>query len=102
MPYPDKPLFYPPSRQDQVDEYNGVQIPDPTDGSKTRTRTETKLEAQNQVTFSYLNEIPIREQIKQRLTKLWDFEKFGIPFKEGIATFYFKTTVSKIKVYCIP
>jgi prolyl oligopeptidase len=93
MPYPDKPLFYPPSRQvDQVDEYNGVQIPDPYRWLEDPDSDETKawVEAQNQVTFSYLNEIPIREQIKQRLTKLWDFEKFGIPFKEGIRYFYFK------------
>jgi prolyl oligopeptidase len=51
------------------------------------------VEAQNQVTFEYLNEITVREKIKQRLTQLWDYEKFSIPFKEGdraLRYFYFK------------
>jgi prolyl oligopeptidase len=48
------------------------------------------VEAQNKVTFGYLGEIPVREQIKQRLTQLWNYEKYGIPFKEGNRYFYFK------------
>jgi prolyl oligopeptidase len=48
------------------------------------------VEAQNKVTFSYLEEIPAREKIKQRLTKLWDYEKYSVPFKEGERYFYFK------------
>jgi len=64
MPYPDKPLFYPPSRQvDQVDEYNGVQIPDPTDGSKTGLGRNKNLLKPKIKSHSYLNEILIREQI---------------------------------------
>ena len=93
MPYSDKPLVYPSSRQvDQVDDYNGVQVLDPYRWLEDPDSDETKawVEAQNQVTFSYLNEIPVREQIKQRLTQLWDYEKFGIPFKEGDRYFYFK------------
>lgn len=93
MPYSDKPLVYPSNRQvDQVDEYNGVQIPDPYRWLEDPDSGETKawVEAQNQVTFSYLNEIPVRSQIKQRLTQLWDYEKLGIPFKEGVRYFYFK------------
>ncbi len=90
---PDKPLVYPSSHKlDQIDEYNGVQVPDPYRWLEDPDSDETKVwvEAQNEVTFSYLNEIPLREQIKQRLTKLWDFEKYGIPFKEGDRYFYFK------------
>lgn len=93
MPYSDKPLVYPSSRQvDQVDDYNGVQVADPYRWLEDPDSDETKawVEAQNQVTFSYLNEIPVREQIQPRLTQLWDYEKFGIPFKEGGRYFYFK------------
>lgn len=93
MLYPDQPLVYPPSRKvDQVDDYNGVQVPDSYRWLEDPDSDETKgwVEAQNQVTFSYLKEISVREQIKQRLTQLWDYEKFGIPFKEGARYFYFK------------
>ncbi|MDZ7966300.1 MAG: prolyl oligopeptidase family serine peptidase [Nostoc sp. DedSLP03] len=86
-------LIYPTShKSNQVDDYHGTSVADPyrwledPDSEETRTW----IEAQNQVTFGYLNEIPAREKIKQRLTKLWDYEKYGIPFKEGDRYFYFK------------
>jgi prolyl oligopeptidase len=44
--------------------------------------------AQNQLTQSYLAQIPNREAIKARLTKLWNFERFSVPFKEGGRYFY--------------
>ncbi|MEH2000156.1 MAG: prolyl oligopeptidase family serine peptidase [Nostoc sp.] len=82
----EKPLTYPSShKSNQVDNYHGTLVADPyrwledPDSEETRTW----IEAQNQVTFGYLSEIPTREKIKQRLTKLWDYEKYGIPFKEG-------------------
>lgn len=88
-----KPLSYPSShKSNQVDNYHGTSVADPyrwledPDSEETRTW----IEAQNQVTFGYLSEIPAREKIKQRLTKLWDYEKYGIPFKEGERYFYFK------------
>jgi len=106
MSYPDKTLVYPPSRElEQVDDYNGIQVPDPYRWLEDPDSDETKtwVEAQNQVTFSYLNEIPVREQIKQRLTKLWDFEKYGIPFKEGDRYFYFKNDglQNQSVLYCL-
>jgi prolyl oligopeptidase len=66
-----------------ADPYRALEDPD-------TEATKAWVEAQNQVTFSYLNEIPAREKIKQRLTKLWDYEKYGTPFKEGESYFYFK------------
>ncbi len=48
------------------------------------------VEAQNRVTFGYLESIPCREKIKQRLTELWNYEKFGTPFKEGERYFFSK------------
>ncbi|MEH2233460.1 MAG: prolyl oligopeptidase family serine peptidase [Nostoc sp.] len=86
-------LTYPTShKSNQADNYHGTLVADPyrwledPDSEETRTW----IEAQNQVTFGYLSEIPAREKIKQRLTKLWDYEKYGIPFQEGDRYFYFK------------
>lgn len=52
--------------------------------------TKAWVEAQNKVTFGYLNHIPERAWIKERLTKLWNYEKYNAPFKEGGRYFYFK------------
>ncbi|MBO1049911.1 MAG: S9 family peptidase [Dolichospermum sp. DEX182a] len=88
-----QPLTYPTiSKSDQIDNYHGTVVADPYRALEDPDTEETKawVEAQNQVTFSYLNEIPARAKIKQRLTKLWDYEKYGTPFKEGESYFYFK------------
>lgn len=84
---------YPSSRQsDQVDDYHGTKVADPYRWLEDPDSEETKawVEAQNKVTFAYLTEIGAREQIKQRLTQLWNYEKYGIPFKQGNRYFYFK------------
>ncbi|MEG5162639.1 prolyl oligopeptidase family serine peptidase [Microcoleus sp. AT3-A2] len=89
----DRPLSYPTTRKiDQTDDYHGVKVPDPYRWLENPDSEETQawVEAQNAVTFAYLNEIPAREKIKQRLTQLWDYEKYGIPFKEGSRYFYYK------------
>ncbi|MGM3309448.1 prolyl oligopeptidase family serine peptidase [Anabaena sp. WFMT] len=88
-----KPLTYPnTNKSNQVDNYHGTLVADPYRALEDPDSEETRawVEVQNQVTFGYLNEISAREQIKQRLTKLWDYEKYGIPFKEGETYFYFK------------
>ncbi|MGK7874416.1 MAG: prolyl oligopeptidase family protein [Xenococcaceae cyanobacterium] len=93
MQSPNQSLNYPTSRKDdRVDLYHGVEVKDPYRWLEDPDSEETKAwgEAQNQVTFSYLSQISAREQIKQRITKLWNYEKFGIPFKEGNRYFYFK------------
>ncbi|NDJ23425.1 prolyl oligopeptidase family serine peptidase [Nostoc sp. B(2019)] len=86
MPYSEKRLTYPSCRQsNQADNYHGTLVTDPYRWLEDPDSEETKtwIEAQNKVTFAYLSEITAREKIKQRLTKLWDYEKYGIPFKEG-------------------
>jgi prolyl oligopeptidase len=88
-----EPLTYPTTnKSNQVDNYHGISVSDAYRALEDPDSQPTKawVEAQNQVTFAYLNEIPAREKIKQRLTKLWDYEKYGIPFKEGETYFYFK------------
>jgi prolyl oligopeptidase len=86
-----KTFEYPAARKaDQVDDYHGVKIADPyrwledLDSQETRTW----VEAENNLTFSFLSSIPARTSIKDRLTKLWNYEKYGIPFKEGNRYFY--------------
>jgi prolyl oligopeptidase len=88
-----KPLTYPTSRQtDQTDNYHGTVVKDPYRWLENPDSEETKawIKAQNQVTFNYLAQIPARKKIQQRLTKLWDYEKYGIPFKSGKNYFYNK------------
>ncbi len=89
----DRAFSYPTTRKiDQTDDYHGVQVSDPYRWLENPDSEETQawVEAQNAVTFGYLKEIPAREKIKQRLTQLWDYEKYGIPFKEGDRYFYYK------------
>ncbi|MCC3585538.1 prolyl oligopeptidase family serine peptidase [Microcoleus sp. PH2017_30_WIL_O_A] len=89
----DRPLSYPTTRKaEQTDDYHGVQVSDPYRWLEDPDSEETQawVEAQNAVTFGYLSQIPAREKIKQRLTKLWDYEKYGIPFKQGDRYFYYK------------
>ena len=64
--------------------------PTPTAGSKTPTRPRPRawVEAENKITFGYLEAIPARVALKDRLTKLWDYEKFGAPSKHGDRYFY--------------
>ena len=46
------------------------------------------MEAENKLSFAFLEAIPARASIKERLTKLWNYEKYGVPFKEGDRYFY--------------
>ncbi|MEQ8755563.1 MAG: prolyl oligopeptidase family serine peptidase [Coleofasciculus sp. G1-WW12-02] len=93
MPSSHQPLTYPTTRQaDQVDDYHGTKVADPYRWLEDPDSDETKawVEAQNKVTFGYLEDIPQRESLKQRITKVWNYEKYGIPYKEGNRYFYFK------------
>ncbi len=84
---------YPATRKgEQVDNYHGTEVADPYRWLENPDSTETKawVEAQNKVTFNFLNQIPARDDIKKRLTKLWDYEKYGVPYQEGDRYFYFK------------
>ncbi|MDJ0581069.1 prolyl oligopeptidase family serine peptidase [Crocosphaera sp.] len=79
-------------QQDVIDIYHGVEIKDPYRWLENPDSEETKtwISAQNKLTFDYLSTISAREKIKERLTKLWDYEKYGIPFKKADRYFYFK------------
>jgi prolyl oligopeptidase len=86
-----KPLTYPAARKgDQVDDYHGVKVADPYRWLEDLDSEETRnwVESENKLTESFLNEIPARAKIKDRLTKLWNYERFGVPFREGKNYFY--------------
>ncbi len=73
-----------------VDDYHGTKVADPYRWLEDADSAETKawVEAENKVSFAYLNTIPERAQIKERLTKLWNYEKFGAPARHGHRYFY--------------
>ncbi len=52
--------------------------------------TEAWVKAQNEVTYGYLDKISYRNQLKDRLTSLWNYEKIGSPYTEGAYTYYSK------------
>ncbi|TVZ56350.1 prolyl oligopeptidase [Lutibacter sp. Hel_I_33_5] len=52
--------------------------------------TEAWVKAENEVTFNYLDKIPYRSQLKDRLEQLWNYEKVGTPFIEGDYTYFYK------------
>ena len=82
---------YPVARKsDQVDDYHGVKVADPYRWLEDLDSAETRqwVEAENNLTFAFLNAIPQRAAIRERLTKLWNYEKYGVPFKEGNRYFY--------------
>jgi prolyl oligopeptidase len=76
----------------QTDDYHGVKVADPYRWLEDDNSAETKawVEAQNKVTFDYLNQIPERATLKKRLTELWNYEKYSAPFRKGNKYFYYK------------
>ncbi len=78
---------------DHVDELHGVKVSDPyrwlEDDVRQSKDVAAWVEAKNKETSGYLSTIPERESIKKRLTELWDFERFNVPFKQGGRYYYF-------------
>ncbi|MDB5344143.1 MAG: f1pep1 [Schlesneria sp.] len=88
-------MTYPNSKKiDHVDELHGVKVPDPyrwlEDDVRESKEVAAWVEAENKVTFAYLESIPQRETIRKRLTELWNYEKFSAPSKSGGRYFFLK------------
>jgi len=86
-------MDYPVTRKvDQVDNYHGTEVADPYRWLEDTDSPETHawIEAQNQVTFAYLESIPEREMYRERLKALWNYPRHGSPFLRGERTFFFK------------
>ena len=75
-----------------VDDYHGTPVADPYRWLEDTESEETAewVAAENEVTFAYLEAISERDAIRQRLTELWDYERYGVPFREGDRYFFFK------------
>ncbi|HYO25694.1 MAG TPA: S9 family peptidase, partial [Lacipirellulaceae bacterium] len=88
-------MSYPQTRRvDQVDLYHGHQVADPYRWLEADARTSPEvadwIAAQNQVTRRFLDSIAQREQFRQRLADLWNYQRFSAPWKMGERYFYLK------------
>src|SRR5438874_4705101 len=82
----EEPLKYPRTRRvDQVDDYHGTRVADPYRWLEQDVRKSKEVAdwvaAQNAATNAYLAAIPGRDRIRKRLTELWDYARYGVPFK---------------------
>jgi prolyl oligopeptidase len=88
---PLAPLEVPVTRTvDHEDDYHGTRVSDPYRWLEDADDPEVRawVETQNRSTFGWLEKVPEREALRARLTDLWDFERFGVPRKEGGRLFY--------------
>jgi prolyl oligopeptidase len=86
-------LQYPVTRTvDHVDVYHGVTVPDPYRWLEDDNSPETKawVEAQNKVTFAYLDKIPYRKALTERLKSLYNYAKYSAPSRKGDYFFFRK------------
>lgn len=89
-----KAIQYPDTRRDKSvsDNYFGTDVGDPYRWLEDDNSDETAewVKAQNKLTFAYLENIPQRNAIKERLTEIWDYEKVSAPFKRGEKYYFYK------------
>ena len=86
-------LTYPTTKKvEQIDDLHGTKVADPyrwlEDDVRESKDVADWVEAQNKVTFGYLEQIPERSYINKRITELWNFEKFSAPSKHGGRYYY--------------
>jgi prolyl oligopeptidase len=85
-------LKYPDTKKENVtDDYNGVRVEDPYRWLEDDNSAQTKewVQEQNKVTFDYLSKIPYREKVRKRIEEIWNYPKYGAPFRKG--DFYYFT-----------
>jgi len=90
---PNNKLDYPVTEKGTVgDNYFGTEVADPYRWLEDDLSEETAqwVEAQNEVTFNYLDQIPFRDKIKKQLEKSWNYEKIGSPTKHGDYYYFYK------------
>jgi prolyl oligopeptidase len=88
-----EPFAYPETmKTETIDTYFGTEINDPYRWLEDDKSTETAswVKEENKLTFDYLSKIPFRNKIKERMEKLWNYEKISAPFKEGDYTYFYK------------
>jgi len=77
---------------DQVDDYFGTQVADPYRWLEDDQAEDVKawVQRQNELTFSYLENIPFRQKIRQRLNEVYDYPRYSAPFRAGEYYFFYK------------
>ena len=82
--YPDAP------RSSQADNFHGIRVADPYRWLEELDSPQTRkwVEAENRLTESWLKKFPARDRYRQRLTELWNFERYSVPWKEGGRYFF--------------
>jgi prolyl oligopeptidase len=88
-------LTYPVTRKvDVVDDYHGTKVADPYRWLEDPSSPgyEDWIAAQNALTERFLSAIPDRTALRERLTALWDYERYGVPFREGNRVFFERNT----------
>ena len=84
-------ITYPsPRKGDVVDTYHGTKVADPYRWMEDLNAPEVKrwIDAENAITFKYLDGLPIRDALKTRISELWNYPKVSVPFYEGRHWFY--------------
>ena len=79
-------------KKEVVDTYFGVEVVDNYRWLEDDLSEETAqwVKQQNEVTFDFLNQIPIKNALTERLTEIWNYEKLSAPFKRGDFTYFYK------------
>jgi len=88
---PTPTLTYPHAKTvDQTDDYHGTKVADPYRWLEDTDSTDTRewIDAENKLTFGYLDQIPYRQAIHDRLKTLWNYERYGVPEQQGSRYFY--------------
>ena len=77
---------------EQTDVFFGTKVPDPYRWLEDDRAADTKdwVKRQNEITEAYMSKIPFRTEIKNRITELWNYEKFSAPFNEGGYIYFYK------------
>lgn len=86
-------VSYPPTKKiNQTDNYHGTTVGDPYRWLEDDKSAETKdwVVEENKVTSAYLSAIPFRDKIKKRIGELYNYERYGVPFRNGEYLYYFK------------
>ncbi len=91
----EPPLVYPATRRvEQLDNFHGTQVADPYRWLESDIRQSNEVaawaQAQNELTANYIGKIPERASIRDRLRKLWNFERYSSPMHVGAGLAYFR------------
>src|SRR5256884_7620952 len=89
---PQTPRHPPARKGDVVDDYHGTRVADPYRWLEDPDSPESRgwIDAENRLTEGYLSQIPQRAALRQRLTTLWNYPKYGAPFHKAGRYFFFK------------